>query len=125
MGRNQDPQGALVDVHGGAASAGQSGSSVKGKAHNYHVAQQVHGLPWWHSGAEPTCQRRTRGDMGLIPQSGRSLEEEMATHSSILAWEIPWTEEPGGLQCMGSQGVGHAFVEYGNCLEKFRHEYTH
>ena len=34
------------------------------------------------------------------------LEEDMATHSSILAWEIPWTEEPGGLQSMGSQGVG-------------------
>ena len=31
------------------------------------------------------------------------LEKEMATHSSILAWRIPWTEEPGGLQCMGSQ----------------------
>ena len=31
------------------------------------------------------------------------LEEEMATHSSILAWEIPWTEEPGGLQSVGSQ----------------------
>ena len=42
-------------------------------------------------------------DWGLIPGSGRSLEEEMATHSSILAWEIPWTEEPGGLQSMGSQ----------------------
>ena len=35
------------------------------------------------------------------------LEEEMATHSGIPAWEIPWTEEPGGLQTMGSQGVGH------------------
>ena len=33
------------------------------------------------------------------------LEEEMATHSSILAWEIPWTEEPGGLQSMGSRRV--------------------
>ena len=32
-----------------------------------------------------------------------SLDKEMATHSSILAWEIPWTEEPGGLQSMGSQ----------------------
>ena len=31
----------------------------------------------------------------------------MATHSSILAWKIPWTEEPGGLQSMGSLGVGH------------------
>ena len=36
-----------------------------------------------------------------------SLEKEMATHSSILAWRIPWTEEPGGLQSMGSQRVGH------------------
>ena len=35
------------------------------------------------------------------------LQEEMATHSSILAWEIPWTEDPGGLQSVGSQRVGH------------------
>ena len=35
------------------------------------------------------------------------LEEGMATHSSILAWRIPWTEEPGGLQSIGSQGVRH------------------
>ena len=35
------------------------------------------------------------------------LEEEKATHSSILAWKIPWAEEPGGLQTMGSQRVGH------------------
>ena len=35
------------------------------------------------------------------------LEKEMATHSSILAWEIPWTEEPGGLQFMGLQRVRH------------------
>ena len=34
-------------------------------------------------------------------------EKAMATHSSILAWRIPWTEEPGRLQCMGSQRVGH------------------
>ena len=34
-------------------------------------------------------------------------EKEMATQSSILAWEIPWTEEPGGLQSMGSERVGH------------------
>ena len=36
-----------------------------------------------------------------------SLEKGMATHPSILAWRIPWTEEPGGLQPMGSQRVGH------------------
>ena len=35
------------------------------------------------------------------------LEEEMATHLSILAWKIPWTEEPGRLRSMGSQRVGH------------------
>ena len=35
------------------------------------------------------------------------LEKEIATHSSILAWKIPWTEEPDGLQFMGSQRVGH------------------
>ena len=47
------------------------------------------------------------GDLGSIPGSGRSpgedpLEKGMATHSSILAWRIPWTEEPGGLQSKGS-----------------------
>ena len=36
------------------------------------------------------------------------LEKEMASHSSILTWKIPWTEEPGRLQSMGSQSVGHA-----------------
>ena len=36
-----------------------------------------------------------------------SLEKEMTTHSSILAWEIPWPEEPGGLESMGLQRVGH------------------
>ena len=35
------------------------------------------------------------------------LEKEMTTHSSVLAWEIPWTEEPGGLQSMGHKSVGH------------------
>ena len=44
---------------------------------------------------------------GLI---ANSLEKEMATHSSILAWRIPWTEEPGGLQSMGSQRVRHDLV---------------
>ena len=43
------------------------------------------------------------GDAGLIPGLGRSLEKEMASHSSILAWRVPWTEEPGGLQSMGLQ----------------------
>ena len=45
--------------------------------------------------------------MGLIPGLGRTLEEGMATHSNIFAWKIPWTEEPRGLQSMGSKRVGH------------------
>ena len=42
-------------------------------------------------------------DWGSIPGSGRALEKEMTTHSSILAWSIPWTKEPGRLPSMGSQ----------------------
>ena len=45
------------------------------------------------------------GDLGLIARLECSLEKGMAPHSSILAWRIPWTEEPGGLQSMGSQRV--------------------
>ena len=45
------------------------------------------------------------GDLGSIP-SQEEMEEEMATPSSILAWRIPWKEEPGGLLSMGSQRVG-------------------
>ena len=45
-------------------------------------------------------------DVGSILVSGKPLEEEMTTHSSILGWEIPWTGEPGGLN-LGSQRVGH------------------
>ena len=46
------------------------------------------------------------------------LEEGTATHSSILSWRIPWTEEPGGLQSMGSQRVGH------NCAKNFHFQFS-
>ena len=49
-------------------------------------------------GNESACNA---GDLGWEDP----LEKEMATHSSILTWRIPWTEEPGGLQSMGSQGL--------------------
>ena len=48
------------------------------------------------------------------------LEKEMATHSSILDWEIPWTEEPGGLQSMGSQRVRHDWA----CTHTHTHTHT-
>ena len=56
------------------------------------------GFPGGSVGKESACNT---GDRGSVPGLGRSLEKEMATHSSILAWRIPWTEEPGGLQSMG------------------------
>ena len=60
------------------------------------------------------------GDAGLIPGSGRPLEEEMATHSSILAWESPQKEESGGLESVGSQRVKH----HGACMEALGSHYT-
>ena len=51
----------------------------------------------------PPASAGDAGDVGSIPGSRKSPEGEMATHSSILAWRIPWTEEPGELQSMGSQ----------------------
>ena len=64
------------------------------------VAQMVKHLP---------TMRETR-----VQSLGREylLEKEMATHSSILAWKIPWTEEPGRLQSMGSQRVGHDWATF-------------
>ena len=47
------------------------------------------------------------GDLGSISSREDVLEKGMATHPSILAWRIPWTEEPSGLQSTGSQTVGH------------------
>ena len=61
-------------------------------------------LPWWPSGKESACNA---GDqVGSLGQE-YPLEKGMATHSSFLAWGIPWTEEPGGLQSMESQRVRH------------------
>ena len=57
------------------------------------------GLPGWLSSKESTCQCRK---CGFTPWED-ALEKEMATHSSILAWGIPWTEEPGGPRSTGSQ----------------------
>ena len=52
---------------------------------------------------------RARDKTGRFPSLGSEdpLEEDMATHSSVLAWRLPWTEEPGGLQSVGSQRVKH------------------
>ena len=58
------------------------------------MAQTVKRLPtMWETRVRTLCQE--------------DLEKETATHSNILAWKIPWTEEPGRLQSMGSQRIGH------------------
>ena len=51
-------------------------------------------------------------DASLIPGREDLLEEGMATHSSILAWRIQWTEDPGRLQSIGSQRVGHDWSDF-------------
>ena len=61
------------------------------------------GLPWWLSGKESACPMQETQVRSLGQED--ALEESMATHSSVLTWRIPWTEEPGGLQSMGSQRV--------------------
>ena len=63
------------------------------------------GHPWWLAVKNlPAVQEMHEGEAGLIPWDREDpLEKEMTTHTSILAWETPWTEEPGGLQSMGSQ----------------------
>ena len=61
------------------------------------------GLSQWLSGKATACSVGDSGDVGSIPYWEDPLEKEMATHSSILAWRTPWTEEPGRFQSMGSQ----------------------
>ena len=58
-------------------------------------------------GSDSKASVYNAGDRCSIPGLGRSPGEGIATHSSILAWKIPWMEEPGKLQSMGSQRVGH------------------
>ena len=70
--------------------------AVKGRPGTSLVAQMVKNPP------------ADAGDKGSVPGSERSLGGGHATHSSILAWRIPWTEEPGGLQSMGVQRVRYS-----------------
>ena len=106
------------------------------------------GLPWWLSGKESTCQGRGCGfdpwvkkiQMVLVvknlppmqetleaqvPSLGREdhLEKEMATHCSILAWRISWTEEPGVLQSIGSHRVGHDWSDLA-CMQRRKRQPT-
>ena len=90
---------------------------------NLYIPQRIHspagghlehcpfhsGLPWWLRMVKnrPAVQETQVQSLGWEDP----LEMGMATHSSILAWRIPWTEEPGGLQSMGSKKIFHSFKQ--------------
>ena len=68
------------------------------------VGKHIMGIPGGSVVKNPPANA---GDLGLIPGWEGPLEKGMTAHSSILAWRIPWTEEPGGSQSMGLQRAGH------------------
>ena len=71
------------------------------------LLSQDKGLPWWLKNCLPMQEMRVLSLGGEYP-----LEKDMATYSSILAWKIPWTEEPGRLQSTGLQRVGHDWAQH-------------
>ena len=99
------------------------------RGHYSHLARDAarisHGAAWsytrknylaWASlGSDGKEFTRSAGDLYLVPGLRRSLEKRMATCSSILAWEIPWTEEHGGLQSMGTQRVEYSQLTHTQC----------
>ena len=72
---------------------------------------------WFPGGSDCNKSSYSAGDPGSIPGLGRSLEEEMATHSSILVWRIPWTEKPGGLY---SPWVTKSWTQLKDCHLHFK-----
>ena len=64
----------------------------------------VSGFASGSDGKESACSAE---NPGFTFGSGRSMEKRMTTHTNILAWRIPWTEKPGGLQSIGSQRIRH------------------
>ena len=73
-------------------------------------------FPGGTRGKEPGCQCRKYKRRGFDSWLGRSPEKGMAIHYNLLAWRIPWTEEPGGLHSMGSQRVRHNWSDLTWCL---------
>ena len=84
------------------------------------------GHPWWLSGKESACSARDTETQVLSLDREDPLEKEIATHSSIITWENPWTEKSGGLQFLGLQRVGHDWAsEQQQCyLRKMGHFWT-
>ena len=93
-----------MEIVGKISKGGDFSGLVKGKS---KLRFGVKGFPGGSGVKNLPANAGAAGDIGSIPGWGRSSEEEMATHSSILAGIILWTEEPGRLQFMQSQRVGH------------------
>ena len=72
-----------------------------------HIHQNPMGRGAWWAAVHGVSKSRTRLSDFTFPLHFHALEKEMATHSSVLAWRIPGTGEPGGLLSMGSHRVGH------------------
>ena len=81
-------------------------------SHPYTIMGKTIALIIWSfpGGSDGKASAYNAGDPGSIPAWEDPLEKEMATHSSTLAWKIPWMEEHGRLQSMGSQRVGHGWA---------------
>ena len=95
----------VLRIHSMPGERSLSGSLLCAQKCSFHTVSNAVEVSRSSSGKDSACRSRSTVVQSL-DQKG-PLEEEMATHSSILAWEIPWTEEPGGLQSRGSQRVGH------------------
>ena len=96
-------QGPLSPQFSNCFHLGRSAYSKMLRRYVYNL-MNTWGFPGGASGKESAW------DTGSVSGREDPLEEETTTHSSILAWEIPWTEEPSGLQSMGSQRVTHDWV---------------
>ena len=84
-----------------------SGIQRGGHKNNNTSLLLLYGLPWWLSRLKKKNNPSMLETQVLSLGQEDPLEKGMATHSSVLAWRIPWTEEPGGLQSMGLQRVWH------------------
>ena len=74
---------------------------------NQSFSRNIYGASHGFPVVKSSSNAGAAGDMGLIPDWEDPLEEEKATHSSILVWKIPWTEKPGGLESIESHRVRH------------------
>ena len=99
--------GKTVSAHGVAGSPSRwAGQGQRDRTPRFWSQVPCQRLGW-RSGKDPPAKAGDLGDVGSVPAAGHPLVEETAARSRILAWETARTEEPGRLQSMGSQRVGH------------------